>query len=152
MTSIATTAKTRENILRLLAHLGIKHALKFSDDLLDNLDRSRVKAMDVDGLILRHLEAKLGDFTEGSGANHSAHGYKVNGTWRSISTPSIQFCRIPAKGGDYDYVFEVDIDRHSPDVNPVGHIGELIENVGPRTTNPNVIAKMIDKLENKQDA
>jgi hypothetical protein len=147
----ATTVKTRENILRMLAILGINHDLVFSEDPLDNEDRSRVKAFDVNGLVLYQIN-KSPHFTYGSGANHSLHGYKVDGTWRSTSTPSIQFCKIHARGGQYEYVFEIDIDKHSPDVNLPGHIVELAENIGSRTTNPSSISRMIDKLESEKNA
>lgn len=138
-----TTAQTRSNILTALDWLGVTHKLDFSNDLLDNLDRSRVKAVDPHGLLLRHIHEHPAQWHHDSGANHSAHGYRVTDSWRSNTTPSVQVCKIQARGGEYEYCFEIDLDENSPFVNFPAHTWEVLRNMGPRTTDPAKIAAML---------
>ena len=147
------TAQTRENILTFCEKRGIKQALKWSEDPLDNDDRSRVKAFDVDGLLMRHIQQNYQDWSKDGGAMHNVHGIQVRGSYRSRTTPSLQVCVIEAKGGQYSEVLEIDIDYYSPFENALGHTAEVLQNkLLRKTTDPLKIAKMLQKLENKTNA
>ena len=137
------TSQTRLNILTALDWLGVHHEIIFSDDPLDNQDRSRVKAFDPHGLILRRIKEHPAQWHRDSGSNHSAHGYRVTDSWRSNTTPSLQLCKVNAVGGEYDYFFEIDLDENSPFVNFPAHTWECLRNMGPNTTDPAKIAAML---------
>lgn len=139
------TAATRANILTALKWLGISCAIIFSDDPPDNDDRSRVKALDPNGLLMLAIKSDEAGWSHDSGQNHNKHGIKVRASYRSRTTPSVQVCVIEARGGDYDYCLEIDIDKYSPFVSMPGHILELAETIGPLTTSPAQIAAMLEK-------
>lgn len=126
------TAQTRLNILASLAWLEVKHDIRFSDHPNDNDDRSRVRCVDPDGLLLRHVKANPEQWDHDSGRNHDAHGWKVRGSWRSHTTPSVQVCQIDARGGQYPYILEIDIDEASPFVDLPKHTREVLWNMAPR--------------------
>jgi hypothetical protein len=151
----AITGQTRRNILRLLDLLQVKHKIIFSEDALDNMDRSRVKALDPDGLLLGHIKANPDKWTggPGKGRNHDANGYQIRASYRSRTSPSLQVCVIEARGGQYDYVTELDLDEYSPDTAFLGHAAEVIRNkVTNGKTDPHKIARMLQKLEKHYDA
>lgn len=151
------TAATRANLLTALGpgFLGIQCAIIFSNDANDNEDRSRAVAVDPSGMLLRAIQSnigpKKGQWSTDAGQNHNAHGYKVEISYRSRTTPSVQACKVRVVNGSdtvklqYDYMLLLDVDKYSPFVNMPGHIVELVENVGSRTTDPKVIARMLAK-------
>lgn len=142
------TAQTRANVLTFCASEGIKHGLIFSDDPLDNEDRSRVKALDPDGLLLGYIVANFPeDWSRDSGGLHNVHGIKVRASYRSRTTPSLQVCVIEARGGQYEYVLDIDLDEYSPFENFIGHSVEVLANKFSRkTTDPYKIARMLERL------
>jgi hypothetical protein len=142
------TAQTRQNIVGMLEYLGIHHALMFSEDPLDNEDRSRVKAVDPNGLILLAIRSNIGpddkQWSHDSGDMHNVHGIRVRASYRSRTTPSLQVCVIEAKGGDYDYCLEIDVDFHNPFEDFLGHAAEVLQNkLQRKTTDPARIAAMM---------
>lgn len=150
------TAKTRQNAFRMFELLGIKHKLIPSEDLNDNLDRSRFFAVDPDGLLLRGIKANIGpnpgQWAQGSGANHNANGKRIRASYRSRTAPSVQVCVFEGRRGElfdqYYECYEIDLDEASPDEDPLGHAGEVIRNgLTGRKTDPNKVAKMITKYE-----
>jgi hypothetical protein len=145
----ADNSQTRDNILTFCAKRRIMQRLQFSEDLLDNLDRSRAIAVDPDGLFLRHIKEHQGDWTEDSGDNHNGNGIDVRVSYRSRTSPSLQACVKAARGGQYDYILELDLDEHNPfdDLKDfIGHAAEMLQNTLQRKrTDPAKIAKMLAK-------
>jgi len=148
-------ALTRQNIIFMLGprHLNIHHAIIFSNDADHVKDRSRAFAFDPNGLLLRAIQSTPERWSggQGNGRNHNRNGYKIRGSWRSRTAPSMQVCRIDARGGDWEYFLEIDIDFENPDENPIGHAAEVIENKAKRligkdgTTDPREIRKRLQE-------
>lgn len=144
----ADNSQTRENIRTFCAQRRIVHRLQFSDDLLDNLDRSRAFAVDPDGLLMRaitgNIGKKPGQWSKDGGQNHNANGKKVLASYRSRTSPSLQVCVVAARGGQYPEVLEIDLDEYSPFEDPLQHAGEVIHNaVWRKRTDPKKIAAML---------
>ncbi len=150
------TAQTRLNILTAFKWIGIpSEGVLFSEEPEHNDDRSRVVIFDRHGLILRYIREHSNDWTEDSGQNHNAHGFKVRRSYRSKKnngTPSLQFCKVDSRGGEYDYWFIVDLDEANPYCNFPVHAWECLRNMAPqmyfqrvRTTDPFKIAAMLQR-------
>lgn len=144
----ADNSKTRDNILTFCAIHRIVQRLQFSEDLLDNLDRSRAIAVDPDGLLLRHIKEHPKEWTKDNGQNHNGNGIIVRASYRSRTSPSLQVCVREAKGGQYQEVYEMDLDHHNPFENFAGHAVEVVHNaVTRRKTDPARIAAMLKKMQ-----
>jgi len=143
---MSPTAQTRINLIAALNHLGVNTSQAiFSEDDLDNQDRSRCTILDVNSRILSHCAAHSSVWSRDSGKNH---GPGIRGSYRSKTTPSVQICIQEARGGDFDYVLRCDIDYHSPFSGNAGefvkHTGEVLHNrLHGDTTNPFLVRAML---------
>lgn len=143
------TAQTRQNILTAMDWIGIPHTpeLVFSNEPIHNNDRSRVVMFDPHGLIRRFIEEHPNEFTRDAGSNHNKFGWKVRSSNRSTKnrgTPSLQFCRVDAVGGEYEYFYLTDLDEANPYCNFPKHAWECLSHMRPNaTTDPAKIAAML---------
>ena len=137
-------SQTRENIRTFCAIHHIVHRLQFSEDLLDNLDRSRAIAVDPDGLLLRHIREHPARWTTDSGGNHNGNGIDVRVSYRSKTAPSLQVCVKEAKGGQYPEILEIDLNPFYGVKEFVNHAAGVLGNaVKRKKTDPAKIAAML---------
>lgn len=141
------TSKTRSNIVLYCVKFHIPQELLWSEEIVWNQDRSRVGALDRNGLVRRHIEEHPEEWAHGSGRNHNKYGIKFQHSWRYNSQPgwpSMQVLEYNATGGEYDKVYEIDIDEASLKRDPVGHWKEVLRHEFAfteegRRTDPDVI-------------